>query len=122
MVEKELEHIISKINEAELVLVGLGEELDLTRQLKENECALSDADKSLAPFFKKNMLDKIQHQSKEVYENLAKCLKDKNIHLNLLKLPTRNLLKLPTRNLTTNPCFYLHYLPNYATIDISPEI
>lgn len=78
MVEKELEHIISKIYEAELVLVGLGEELDLTRQLKEDEYALSNADKSLAPFLKKNMLDKIQHQNREVYENLATCLKDKN--------------------------------------------
>ncbi len=79
MSEKELEHIISKINEAELVLVGLGEELDLTRQLKvEEECALPDENKSLVPFIKKNMLDKIQHRNREMYENLAKCLKDKN--------------------------------------------
>ncbi|MBD5471977.1 MAG: hypothetical protein HDR20_03460 [Lachnospiraceae bacterium] len=78
MSKKDLEHIISKINEAELVLVGLGEELDLTRQIREDACALSDADRSLAPFFKKNMLDKIQHQNGEVYDNLAKCLKDKN--------------------------------------------
>lgn len=78
MSEKRLEHIISKIKEAELVLVGLGEELDLTRQFKEDECTLSNADKSLVPFLKKNMLNKIQHQNREVYENLATCLKDKN--------------------------------------------
>ena len=36
---------------------------------------------------------------------------------------TNNLyLKLPTRNLAMNPCVYLHYLPNYATVDITPEI
>lgn len=78
MSEKELRHIISKITEAEFILVGLGEELDLIRQFKEDKCVLADADKSLAPFFKKNMLDKMQHQNKKIYENLAKCLKDKN--------------------------------------------
>lgn len=77
MSEKELEHIISKIKEAELVLVGLGEELDLTGRIQE-ERSFAESDKKLAPFFKKIMLDKIQHQNKEVYENLTKCLKDKN--------------------------------------------
>ena len=37
MSEKELEHIISKVKEAELVLIGLGEEVDLTRQIKADE-------------------------------------------------------------------------------------
>lgn len=78
MSEKKLDHVISKIKEAELVLVGLGEELDLARQIKEDEFSLSEENKSLRPFFKKNMLDKMKYQKREMYENLARCLRDKN--------------------------------------------
>lgn len=77
MSEKNLEYIISKIKDAELVLVGLGEELDLTRQIKLDECSLG-VDKSLIPFLKRNMLEKIQNRNSEMYENLTKCLGNKN--------------------------------------------
>lgn len=78
MSEKNLEYIISKIKDAELVLVGLGEELDLTRQIKVDECSLDGVDKSLIPFLKRNMLEKIQNRNREMYENLTKCLENKN--------------------------------------------
>lgn len=79
MSEKELEHIITKIKEAELVLVGLGEELDLTRQLKAGDESLQfGEDEYLASFYKKKMLDEIILQNSDRYEDLAKCLKDKN--------------------------------------------
>lgn len=78
MSERKLEHIISKIKEAELILIGLGEEIDLSRQMKVDEYFLPETDKRLIPFFKKCMLDKMQYRNKEMYENLAKCLKDKN--------------------------------------------
>lgn len=79
MSEKELEHIITKIKEAELVLVGLGEELDLTGRLKAGDVSMqSGEDKYLNSFLKKKMLDEITHQNSDRYEDLAKCLKDKN--------------------------------------------
>lgn len=79
MSEKELEHIVTKIKEAELVLVGLGEELDLTSRLKAGDESLQTGEgKRLASFFKKKMLDEIIHQNNDRYENLAKCLKGKN--------------------------------------------
>lgn len=79
MSEKELEHIITKIKEADLVLVGLGEELDLARQLKIGDESLQPGeDKHLNSFFKKKMLDEIIHQNSDRYKDLAKCLKDKN--------------------------------------------
>lgn len=79
MPKRELEHIIDKIKEAELVLVGLGEELDLSRGLKaDGKCAQLGADMRLAPFMKREMLDEVKHQKDEFYDNLAKCLKGKN--------------------------------------------
>lgn len=79
MSEKELEHIVSKIKEAELVLVGVGEELDLIRQLKADKGSSQfGEDDRLSSFLKKNMLDQIKYQYSDRYENLAKCLKNKN--------------------------------------------
>ncbi|MCM1128084.1 MAG: hypothetical protein NC429_16640 [Lachnospiraceae bacterium] len=79
MSKKELEHIIDKIKEAELVLVGLGEELDLCKELKTDErCAQLGVDMRFASFIKRGMLDEIKQHKNKFYDNLAKCLKDKN--------------------------------------------
>lgn len=79
MLKKDLEHIINKLKEAELVLVGLGEELDLTKGIKgEEKCSQLGVDKSYAPFFKKIMLNEMRQKNIAIYDDLAKCLKDKN--------------------------------------------
>lgn len=79
MAAMEIEHIISKIKEAELVLVGLGEELDLVRRLKAEEESLNpEVDRQLLSFICKAKLDERKFQNFEVYESLARCLKDKN--------------------------------------------
>lgn len=76
---KEIGDVISKIKDAELVLVGLGEALDLTGKLEREEgCMGSMEDGQLIPFIRKISLDERKMQKSEVYEDLAKCLMDKN--------------------------------------------
>ena len=75
----EIEHIVSKIKEAELILVGLGEELDFVRQLKmEEENYALGVDRQVIPFIRKIKLEEKESPNFEVYENLARCLEGKN--------------------------------------------
>lgn len=80
MAVKELEYIVTKIKEADLVLIGLGEELDLVRQIKkmEKESTYSEEIRQFLPFIRKVKLDEKKEEYLDIYENLAQCVKNKN--------------------------------------------
>lgn len=79
MITTEIGYIVSKMNEAELVLVGLGEELDLIGQFPVCErSSYLEKNENLLPFVRKIMIEEKKSQFFEVYDNLARCLKEKN--------------------------------------------
>ena len=77
-----IEQAAKDVREADLVLVGIGEELDMRKLLEADEryteLSKSLEEKQLLPYIEKVMLSKIGQEHAEVYRNLAKCLKDKN--------------------------------------------
>lgn len=77
-----MKQVIDKINEADLVLVGLGEELDILTGLKndpEYQKKLEAIKKSwLIPYIEKVEIEKRAGEKKAFYSQLADCLKDKN--------------------------------------------
>ena len=77
-----IEQAAKDVQEADLVLVGIGEELDMRKLLEADEryteLSKSLEEKQLLPYIEKVMLSKIGQEHAEVYRNLAKCLKDKN--------------------------------------------
>ena len=78
-------HIVDKINEADLVLIGIGEELDQTGTVKKNEKYIQldnmIEQKWLLPFVEKVMLEDIKEEKRRVYQELFKILIKKNYFL-----------------------------------------
>lgn len=76
------EHVINSINEAQLVLVGIGEEFDIKRALKQDEefQALTNDLKNdwLLPFIQRAFIEKKRNEYLEIYKQLAHCLENKN--------------------------------------------
>lgn len=76
------EQVKESIQDAELVLVGLGEELDLIRQIKKEseylELQERTEQKWLMPFIMKVLLKKYQEAGMPFYRDLERCLKGKN--------------------------------------------
>lgn len=76
------EHIVQKIEECEFLLIGLGEELDLTekesfKQYLEAIC-LSEEDSWMLPYIKRNLIAERMSEKLETYNQLAKSLEKKN--------------------------------------------
>ena len=73
-----IEQAAKDVREADLVLVGIGEELDMRKRLEADEryveISKSLEEKQLLPFIEKVMLSKIGQEHAEIYRNLAKCL------------------------------------------------
>lgn len=77
-----VEQAVKDIKEADLVLVGIGEDLDMCRQLKKNEKYLKALENFkeewLFPYVEEVILDGIRQENDDRYRNLAKCLDNKN--------------------------------------------
>lgn len=77
-----IKQVIEDIREADLVLVGIGEEMDLQRKLRSDgryvKLAEAIDEKQLLPYIEKVMLNETGQEKKEVYTNLEKCLNNKN--------------------------------------------
>ncbi len=77
-----MEHIINEIKEADLVLVGIGEEMDSLRQVRTDEKYLKVRETAenewMLPFTEKLLLKECAERHKEAYCNLTKCLEGKN--------------------------------------------
>lgn len=77
-----MKEVIDKINEADLVLVGLGEELDILTELRNDPeyQKKSETIKSpwMVPYIEKMEIEKRAEEKKEFYSRLAGCLKGKN--------------------------------------------
>lgn len=77
-----LEYVAEKIKEADLVLIGLGEELDLVKSIRKEEKYRKIADavekKWLLPFVEKLMLEDEGEEKLKIYRMLAEALKEKN--------------------------------------------
>ena len=76
------EHIINSIKEAQLVLIGIGEEFDLKKLIRQDkryqEVIEGLANEWLIPFVEKAFLVKAGNEYLEAYKQLAHCLQDKN--------------------------------------------
>lgn len=77
-----IEHAVNKINEADLVLAGMGEELDQLKKIRKSEryAAVSSMTKNLwiLSFVEKLMLEELKEEKFQIYENLSAILKSKN--------------------------------------------
>ncbi len=77
-----IERVVEKIREADLVLVGLGEELDLLKDIRKSEEYKKIADKVekdwVLPFVEKLMLEDVGEKKSETYRMLARSLEKKN--------------------------------------------
>lgn len=80
-----VEQVIKKMEEADLVLVGIGEELDVFSCVKKDEGYLERAlkiEKSksewMLPFLRKEMAESREKEKAGIYEALASCLAGKN--------------------------------------------
>lgn len=77
-----IEYIAEKIKNADLVLVGLGEELDTCTELKKDLQDQSTdnrlTDSWIYPFIEKIKMEEIRERKKELYKTLAECLHKKN--------------------------------------------
>lgn len=81
MPDNVIQQVIEDIREADLVLVGIGEEMDLHKRLRTDEKYLeisNTVDEKLLPYVNKIMLGEIGVRGKEVYSDLEKCLRNKN--------------------------------------------
>lgn len=80
-----IEHIVDKVNEADLILIGIGEELDQIRTVKKDEKYIQLDNKIeqkwLLPFVEKVMLEDIKDEKSSIYQQLFKILKKKNYFL-----------------------------------------
>lgn len=80
--EKMINHIIDKIREADLVLVGIGEEMDGLKQVRQDERYLkaqeAAGDSWMLPYLERILLQEWREKGREAYSNLAKCLEGKN--------------------------------------------
>lgn len=77
-----IKQVVEDIREADLILVGIGEEMDLHRQLRSDEryLKLSETinEKWLLPYVEKVMLNEMGQEKREIYAELERCLKNKN--------------------------------------------
>lgn len=77
-----VKYISDKIKAAELVLIGLGEELDAVEAIKKEDEYHSVTDKleekRMIPFVEKLMSARKEDEKRGVYEMLAHCLENKN--------------------------------------------
>lgn len=77
-----MKQVVDKINEAELVLVGLGEEVDVLNKvqhdLKQQKNIESIKNLWMIPFIEKIEIEKRMEEKKEFYRLLANCLAGKN--------------------------------------------
>lgn len=77
-----IEQVAESIKDAELVLVGLGEELDQMRKIRKDPVYLELQEKTqeewLLPFVRKVFLKRYQESGLELYRDLKKCLEGKN--------------------------------------------
>lgn len=77
-----IEYIAEKIKNADLVLVGLGEELDACTELKKNSqyqgIAQGFTDSWMLPFIENVKMEEIREQRQEFYKALSLCLQKKN--------------------------------------------
>lgn len=82
MPEDKVRQVIEDIREADLVLVGIGEEMDLYKKLSSDERYIkrseSLGDKYLLPYVEKIMLKDLVEKNRGVYEDLEKCLEGKS--------------------------------------------
>lgn len=80
-----IEHIVEKIKEADLVLVGLGEELDLLKSVRKNEKYKEIADGVrnvwMLPFVEKLLLEDVKEEKTLIYKMLNRILEQKNYFL-----------------------------------------
>ncbi len=77
-----IEHIVEKLNDADLVLIGFGEDIDLLKTLRKNEkyreiLGVSAKD-WVIPFVERLMLDDTGEEKLESYKMLARSLEKKN--------------------------------------------
>lgn len=77
-----IEHVIKSVKEAQLVLVGIGEEFDIKRYLKKNETyqnLIADVKNEwLVPYIEKTLIKEAEDEYLDVYKQLAHCLENKN--------------------------------------------
>lgn len=80
-----MEHIANSIREAQLVLVGVGEEFEAKRLLKSNEDYQRIIEKVqedwIVPYVQKVMLEQIGTEVKAAYKQLSDCLNNKNYYV-----------------------------------------
>lgn len=77
-----IEHIVDKMKEADLVLVGLGEELDLHNIIRINNKYTKISEETenawILPFVEKLMIEEMKEEKCKIYSLLADCLNEKN--------------------------------------------
>ncbi len=82
---KMMEHIAAKINEADMVLVGIGEELDKTKKVNNNDIYIQFSNKIedtwLLPYIKSLLVEELMEESRKMYQNLFYILNKKNYFL-----------------------------------------
>ena len=80
-----IEYIAEKIEKADLVLVGLGEELDACTELKKDiqyqSIAQRLTDSWMLPFVEKAKIEEMREQKQEFYKALSACLYKKNFFI-----------------------------------------
>lgn len=91
-----LEHIKKSVNDAQLVLVGIGEEFDIKRYLVKNETyrkLVADVKNEwLIPYIEKALIKDKGKEYLDVYKQLALCLENKNYFI--ISLCQDGLIKL----------------------------
>lgn len=77
-----IECVKKSVSEAQLVLVGIGEEFEIKRYLKKNEAYhnLTDSLKNewLIPYIEKALINEVKDNYLDVYKDLFQCLENKN--------------------------------------------
>ena len=80
-----VENIIKKIKAADLVLIGIGEALDMVGRMEKEEdyqkavVKPGEAESAwMLPFLKKILLENVENDKLRIYQPLADCLKEKN--------------------------------------------
>lgn len=77
-----IENIVDVMKEADLILVGLGEELDLHNTIKMNkkytEISEEKENAWILPFVEKLIIGEIKEEKCKIYNLLADCIKKKN--------------------------------------------
>lgn len=81
----DVNEILQKINDADMILIGLGEEFDDNRVLKENieylsnkEIIMNSSFKWLLPAYQMQLREQMQSKVYKALDNLAKVIADKN--------------------------------------------